>query len=101
MKTFVFNNAPAPLAALGCGFRRERIFGYVEQLDGVPEAALRDEREMVLVGWSMGGSSALRLAIDNPEKVRGLVLLAATARIFDLSVQSSSAARISGSRFTC
>ena len=82
MKTFVFNGWAASERAWDlCGFRRERIFGYVEQLDGVPEAALRDEREMVLVGWSMGGSSALRLAIDNPEKVRGLVLLAATARM--------------------
>ena len=82
MKTFVLNGWAASERAWDlCRFQRERVFGYVEQLDGVPEAALGDEREMVLVGWSMGGSSALRLAIECPEKIRGLVLLAATARM--------------------
>ena len=57
------------------------MFGYVEQLDGAPEAAMREEGDVVLVGWSMGGSSALRLAVAFPEKIRGLVLLAATARM--------------------
>ena len=64
-----------------CRFRRDRIFGYVEQLDGAPEEAMRKEGDVVLVGWSMGGSSALRLAIAEPEKIRGLVLVAATARM--------------------
>ena len=82
MKTFVFNGWAASERAWDlCRFHRERVFGYVEQLDGVPEATLRDESEMVLVGWSMGGSTALRLAIEHPEKLRGLVLLAATARM--------------------
>ena len=62
-------------------FPRERIFSYVEQLDGVPEEALRREGEVVLVGWSMGGSGALRLALEFPEKIRGLVLVAATPRM--------------------
>ena len=62
-------------------FPRERIFSYVEQLDGAPEEALRCEDEVVLVGWSMGGSGALRLALEFPEKIRGLVLVAATPRM--------------------
>jgi len=62
-------------------FPRERIFSYVEQLDGVPEDVLRREDEVILVGWSMGGSSALRLALEFPEKIRGLVLVAATPRM--------------------
>ena len=39
------------------------------------------ESDVILVGWSMGGSTALRLAIAEPEKIRGLVLVAATARM--------------------
>ena len=63
-------------------FPRERVFGYVEQLDGEPERALEASPDgAVLVGWSMGGSGALRLALKYPEKIRGLVLVAATARM--------------------
>jgi pimeloyl-[acyl-carrier protein] methyl ester esterase len=65
-----------------CLFPRERIFSYVEQLDGEPEAAMRADRDgVVLVGWSMGGSGALRLALEFPEKIKGLVLVAATPRM--------------------
>ena len=82
MKTFVLNGWAASERAWDlCGFRRDRIFGYVEQLDGAPEAAVRDEDDIVLVGWSMGGSTALRLAVAAPEKIRGMVLVAATARM--------------------
>ena len=46
-------------------FPRERVFGYVEQLDGEPERALEASPDgAVLVGWSMGGSGALRLALN-------------------------------------
>ena len=83
MKVFVLNGwASSPHAWDLCTFRRERVFGYVEQLDGLPEAALSDEADgVVLVGWSMGGSSALRLALMFPEKIRGLVLVGATPRM--------------------
>ena len=82
MKTFVLNGwAASPHAWDLCRFRRDRLFSYVEQLDGEPERALAAEDSVLLVGWSMGGSSALRLAAAFPEKVRGLVLVAATARM--------------------
>ena len=82
IKTFVLNGwAASPHAWDLCGFSRDRVFSYVEQLDGAPESALREEDEVVLVGWSMGGSTALRLAVASPEKIRGLVLVAATARM--------------------
>lgn len=64
-----------------CRFGRDRIFGYVELLDGAAAPAMRAEDGVVLVGWSMGGSVALGLAAAEPEKVRGLVLLAATPRM--------------------
>lgn len=82
IKTFVLNGWAASAHAWDlCGFSRDRVFSYVEQLDGAPESALREEGEVVLVGWSMGGSTALRLAVASPEKIRGLVLVAATARM--------------------
>ncbi len=82
MKTFVLNGWAASERAWDlCRFSRDRVFGYVEQLDGAPEEAMREADEVVLVGWSMGGSTALRLAVGFPEKVRGLVLVAATPRM--------------------
>ncbi len=60
-----------------------RLFGYVEQLDGEPEKAIESVERCVLVGWSMGGSSALRLAARWPEKIAGLVLVAATPRMME------------------
>ncbi len=82
MKVFVLNGWAASEHAWDlCAFRRDRIFDYVEQLDALPESALRGESAAVLVGWSMGGSGALRLAVEFPEKVAGLVLVAATPRM--------------------
>ncbi|MBQ6136194.1 MAG: alpha/beta fold hydrolase [Kiritimatiellae bacterium] len=82
MKTFVLNGwASSPRAWDLCGFRRDRLFGYIEQLDGAPEKAVSREDRVVLVGWSMGGSSALGLACMFPGKLAGLVLVAATPRM--------------------
>lgn len=82
MKTFVLNGWAASERAWDlCKFPRDRIFSYVEQLEGEPEKAMREVDGAVLVGWSMGGSGALRLAIEFPEKVRGLVLVASTPRM--------------------
>ena len=82
MKVFVLNGWAASERAWNlCSFPRERIFSYVEQMDGLPERAVEAEDGVVLVGWSMGGSSALRLATAFPEKIGGLVLVAATARM--------------------
>lgn len=82
MKVFVLNGWASNSHAWDfCGFPRERIFSYVELLDGVAEEVLLNENEFVLVGWSMGGSYALRYAMRFPEKLKGLVLLAATPRM--------------------
>ena len=82
MKTFVLNGWSASVQAWDlCAFPRDRVFSYVEQLEGLPEKAVEAEDEVVLVGWSMGGSAALRLAVSYPEKIKGLVLVAATARM--------------------
>ncbi|MBR4476224.1 MAG: alpha/beta hydrolase [Kiritimatiellae bacterium] len=83
-KVFVLNGWAASEEAWSlCRFRRERVFSYVEQLDGEPEKVIADEDDVVLVGWSMGGSSAMRLALRWPEKIRGLVLVAATPRMME------------------
>ena len=88
---FVLNGwAASPHAWDLCGFVRAqqvaplpRLFSYVEQLDGEPEKAMAGAERVVLVGWSMGGSSALRLAARFHEKVAGLVLIAATPRMME------------------
>ena len=88
---FVLNGwAASPHAWDLCRFMRSRgnaalprLFSYVEQLDGLPEQALETTDRCILVGWSMGGSSALRLVARFPEKVAGLVLIAATPRMME------------------
>ena len=83
-RVFVLNGWAASEDAWSlCRFARERVFSYVDQLDGLPEKVIADEGDVVLVGWSMGGSSALRLALRWPEKIRGLVLVAATPRMME------------------
>ena len=81
---FVLNGwAASPQAWDLCRFERARLFSYVEQLDGEPEKAIENVERCILVGWSMGGSSALRLAARWPEKIVGLVLIAATPRMME------------------
>ena len=82
MKTFVLNGWASSQEAWDlCLFERERIFTYTELLDGVAEDVLEKEKEFVLVGWSMGGSFALKYAMKFPKKLKGLVLVAATPRM--------------------
>lgn len=84
MKCFVLNGWAASERAWDlCRFRRDRIFSYIEQLDGLAEKELAAGDGAILVGWSMGGSTALRLALDYPEKVKALVLVAATPRMME------------------
>ena len=59
-------------------FHCERMFSYVDQLDGLPESELSRRGGAVLVGFSMGGSTALRMLLDRPDRVCGLVLVSAT-----------------------
>ena len=76
MKVLVFNGWAAGLETwMLCTFPHDWVFSYLEQLDGVPERVLADTDEAVFVGFSMGGNSALRLLLRQPEKVRGLVLV--------------------------
>lgn len=78
--------AASPQAWDLCRFPRERIFTYLEQLDGLPERVLTESPEtdrFILVGWSMGGSGALRLAAAFPGRVAGLVLVGATPRMME------------------
>lgn len=79
MKCLVFNGWAAGPETWGlCTFPHDWIFDYVEQLDGLPEKVIEGFDEVVLVGFSMGGSSALRMWLEFPEKIRGLVLISST-----------------------
>lgn len=74
-----------------CGFMKESapdgtmptLFSYVDQLDGKPEQMIEKGGRFVLVGWSMGGSSALRLACRYPDRIAGLVLVATTPKMME------------------
>ena len=90
VKVLVLNGwAASPCAWDLCTFRRDALFSYIDQLDGQPERfvgetlASSPEARFVLVGWSMGGSSALRLAVEFPERVASLVLVATTPRMME------------------
>ena len=84
MRTVVFNGwAAGPEAWRLCDFERDCLFDYVEQLDGLPARMTADFDAMLLVGFSMGGASALAALLAAPDKVKGLVLVSATARMME------------------
>jgi len=83
-KVLVFNGWAAGRETWDlCTFPHDWVFDYVEQLDGVPERVMSETDAAILVGFSMGGTTALRMALAFPEKVRGLVLVSATARMME------------------
>ena len=84
MKCLVFNGwAAGPETWALCEFPHDWVFDYVEQLDGLPEKVIEDSNEVVLVGFSMGGSTALRMWLKYPEKVKALVLVSTTPRMME------------------
>ena len=84
MKTLVFNGwAAGPETWALCTFPHDWVFDYVEQLDGLPEKVMEESGEVVLIGFSMGGSTALKMWLKWPEKVKGLVLVSATPRMME------------------
>ncbi len=86
MKIFVLNGWAASSDAWSlCRFMKGdvQLFSYVDQLAGLPEQALDAVEKVILVGWSMGASGALRLALRNPEKIHKLILIAPTPRMME------------------
>ena len=84
MRCLVFNGwAAGPETWALCTFPHDWVFDYVEQLDGLPEKVMEESDEVVLVGFSMGGSTALRMFLKYPEKVKGMVLVSATPRMME------------------
>ena len=84
MKCLVFNGWAAGYETWElCTFPHDWIFSYVEQLDGVPEQVMEETDAAILVGFSMGGSTALRMLLKYPGKVKGLVLVSATPRMME------------------
>ena len=60
-----------------------KLYSYTDQLDGRPEADFANGGRFLIVGWSMGGSTALRLACRCPDQIAGLVLVATTPRMME------------------
>ena len=84
VKTFVLNGwAAGPEVWERCTFRYNRLFDYLEQLDGACERAMAETDAAILVGFSLGGNRALKLLLEFPEKVKGLVLVSTTARMME------------------
>ena len=84
MKSLVFNGWAAGYETWElCTFPHDWIFSYVEQLDGIPEQVMEETDAAILVGFSMGGSTALRMLLKYSEKVKGLVLVSATPRMME------------------
>ena len=97
MKVLVFNGwAAGPEAWALCGFPHDWVFDYVEQLDGLPEKVMEESEEVVLVGFSMGGSTALRMFLKYPEKVKGLVLISTTPCMMEVKHRDTEAQRGNG-----
>lgn len=63
--------------------RAPRLYSYVDQLEGRHEREFAQGGRFVVVGWSMGGSSALRIAYRYTGSIAGLVLIAATPRMME------------------
>lgn len=79
MRVLVFNGwAAGPETWALTSFHRDWTFTYIEELDGLHERIMEEFDEVVLVGFSMGGSMALETFLKYPEKVKGLVLVSAT-----------------------
>ncbi len=84
MRILVFNGwAAGPETWALCAFPHDWVFDYVEQLDGLPEKVMEESDKVLLVGFSMGGSTALRMFLKYPEKVKGLVLISTTPRMVE------------------
>ena len=80
----VFNGwAAGPETWALCKFPHDWVFDYVEQLDGLPEKVMEDSDKVVLVGFSMGGSTALRMLLKYTNTLGGLVLVSATPRMME------------------
>ena len=102
MKCLVFNGwAAGPETWALCTFPHDWIFDYVEQLDGLPEKVLADSDEVVLVGFSMGGSTALRMWLEYPEKVKGMVLISTTPCMMEVKHRDTEAQRTDDTLCLC
>ena len=72
-----------------CSFRRDWLFSYIEELDGLPSQVLSEAQDgAVLVGFSMGGAMALKAVMEFPGKIKGLVLISATPRMMELKEEN-------------
>ena len=102
MKILVFNGwAAGPETWALCEFPHDWVFDYVEQLDGLPEKVMEESDKVILVGFSMGGSTALRMWLKWPEKVKGLVLISTTPCMMEVKHRDTEAQRDGGTLCLC
>lgn len=84
MKCLVFNGwAAGPETWDLCSFPHDWLFSYVEQLDGIPEQVMDETDAAILVGFSMGGVTAMRMLLKYSEKIKGLVLVSSTPKMME------------------
>ncbi len=82
MRTLVFNGWAAGYEVWELtAFEHDWLFSYIEELDGLPAQVMAETDKALLVGFSMGGSMALKTYLEFPDKVAGLVLVSATPRM--------------------
>ncbi|OAB60640.1 hypothetical protein AY599_09310 [Leptolyngbya valderiana BDU 20041] len=60
------------------GHGRNRDRAWPEDSSDLIDQLGEDSANGVLAGWSLGGLLGLKLALDRPERLRGLILIAAT-----------------------
>ena len=102
MSCLVFNGwAAGPETWALCTFPHDWVFDYVEQLDGLPEKVMADSDEVILVGFSMGGSTALRMWLRWPEKVKGMVLISTTPCMMEVKHRDTEAQRTDNTLCLC
>ena len=95
MRCLVFNGwAAGPETWSLCAFPHDWMFDYIEQLDGLPEKVMEESDEVVLVGFSMGGSTALRMWLKYPEKVKGMVLISTTPCMMEVKHRDTEARKM-------
>jgi pimeloyl-ACP methyl ester carboxylesterase len=84
LRTLLFNGWAAGAEIWeNTSFQRDWTFSYIEQLDGLSNKVMEESSDVLLVGFSMGGSNVLKALLDWPDKVRAAVFVSASVRMME------------------